>query len=196
MAETLLRYSVFNITLSNLNRFASFFFEHKSNIIPDISVSLEYFVSVGKQSYIDMRSVGGQLHIINQFSAQCDHRIILDISVSSEYSVSPREQVHFHMEDTCTSKSKFGALQAILHCFAQSFFVYPLRTIYGKSTSAHFVFAINMPHMPHIVLLAVHKPGEIAYFFQVLITLSLPCFVTNIFRKASETAPALTSMEQ
>ena len=118
MAETLLRYSVFNITLSNLNRFASFFFEHKSNIIPDISVSLEYFVSVGKQSYIDMRSVGGQLHIINQFSAQCDHRIILDISVSSEYSVSPREQVHFHMEDTCTSKSKFGALQAILHCFA------------------------------------------------------------------------------
>ena len=50
-------------------------FEHKSNIIPDISVSLEYSVSAGKQSYIDMRSVGGQLHqfpclasnIINQF---------------------------------------------------------------------------------------------------------------------------------
>ena len=101
-------------------------FEHKSNIIPDISVSLEYSVSAGKQSYIDMRSVGGQLHqfpclasnIINQFSALCDHRIILEISVSSEYSISPREQVHFHMEDTCTSKSKFGALQAILHCFA------------------------------------------------------------------------------
>ena len=34
----------FDITLSNLNGFSSFFFEHAHNIFPDISVSLENFI--------------------------------------------------------------------------------------------------------------------------------------------------------
>ena len=37
--------SCFDITLSNLNGFSSFFFEHACNVIPDIPVSLEYFIS-------------------------------------------------------------------------------------------------------------------------------------------------------
>ena len=38
------------------------FSEHACNIIPDISVSLEYFISVGEWSYFVISPVGGQLH--------------------------------------------------------------------------------------------------------------------------------------
>ena len=114
-------------TRSNLNSFSSFFFEHARNIIPDISVSLEYFILAGEQSYFIISPVGGQLHqfpciailhTINWFLSLHDYRIILDISASSEYSASSREQVPFHIESISTSKSEFGALQAILHHFA------------------------------------------------------------------------------
>ena len=125
--EIPLRYSVFKITLSNLNGFTFFYCEHAHNIIPDISVSLEYFISVEEQSYFVSSPVGGQLHqfpclasntyTINRFSALHNHRIILDISVFVEYSLLTREQVPFHMEDICTTKSEFGVFWAILHHF-------------------------------------------------------------------------------
>jgi hypothetical protein len=53
------------LSLSNLNGFALFFFENAHKNIPDITVSLEYFILAGERSYIDRRHVGMPKH---QFS--------------------------------------------------------------------------------------------------------------------------------
>ena len=63
----------FDITLSNLNSFSLFFFEHARNIIPDISVSLEYFISVGEQSYFISSPVRGQLHQFPCLASNTSH---------------------------------------------------------------------------------------------------------------------------
>jgi hypothetical protein len=63
--EIHLRYFVSALSLSNLNGFALFFFEHAHKNIPDITVSLEYFIAAGERSYIDGRHVGMPKH---QFS--------------------------------------------------------------------------------------------------------------------------------
>ena len=60
-------------TLSNLNGFSSFFFEHARNIIPDISVSLEYFISAGERSYFVISSVRGQLHQFPCLASNTSH---------------------------------------------------------------------------------------------------------------------------
>ena len=126
--KTLPSHSVFNLTLSNLNGFSSFFFESARNIIPDIAASLEYFSSAGNSfillstlwevHYTNSHALQAILHTVDRFPSLHDHRNNLDISVYSEYFRSPGEQVPFHMEDICTSKSEFGALRAILHRFA------------------------------------------------------------------------------
>ena len=101
----------------------SFFFENVHIIIPDITAFLEYFILAGELFYVDRRRVGCQnissrakRAILYQFDQSLflhDCRIILYISARLEHLTG--EQVLFHTEGTCTSKSEFCAHRAILH---------------------------------------------------------------------------------
>ena len=54
--------------------------------------------------------------------------IIVELfSALLEHFISPGEQVLFHTEGTCTSKSEFSVHRAILHQFTQFFFLHLLK---------------------------------------------------------------------
>ena len=59
-----------------------YFFEH-GNIIPDISVSLEYFISAGEQSYFVISPVGGQLHQFLCLASNISHNQLISFSTRS-----------------------------------------------------------------------------------------------------------------
>ena len=65
-------------------------------------------------------------------------------------------------------------------------------SFYGKSARAHFLSTFSAPPT---TILAIHKSREIAYSIQTLTAPSLPCFVSHMFRKASETAHAFSFYE-
>ena len=153
------RILVFAISLSNLNEFASFFFENARNIIPDITAFSEYFILAGELSYVDRRCVGGQnissrakraiLYQFNQSLFLHNCRIILYISALPEHFILPGEQVLFHTEGTCTSKSEFSVHRAILHQFTQFFFLHLLKIKEKTSVSLHyFIFTGEGPYLP------------------------------------------------
>ena len=71
-------------TLSNLNGFSSFFFEHARNIIPDTSVSLEYFSSPGEQFYFVISPVRGQLHQFPCLASNTSHNRSVFFSTQSQ----------------------------------------------------------------------------------------------------------------
>ena len=153
------RILVFAISLSNLNGFALFFFENACNIIPNITAFSEYFILAGELSYIDRRRVGRQNSssrakraILYQFDPSLflhNCRIILYISALLEHFILLGEQVLFYTEGTCTSKSEFNAHRAILHQFAQFFFLHLLKIKEKTSVFSHyFIFTGEGPYSP------------------------------------------------
>ena len=128
-------------------------------IIPDITAFLEYSILAGELSYVDRRHVGRQnisshakraiLYQFNQSLFLHDCRIILYISGLLEHFILPGEQVLFHTEGTCTSKREFSAHRAILHQFAQFFFLHLLKIKEKTSVFSHyFIFTGDGPYSP------------------------------------------------
>ena len=135
-------------------------------IIPYITAFLKYFILAGELSYIDRRCVGRQnisscakqaiLYQIAQSLFLHDCRIILYISMLLEHFISLGEQVLFHTEGTCTSKGEFSAHRAILHQFAQFFFLYILKIKEKTSVSSHFFEFLQGKgpiHQPRVAIL-------------------------------------------
>ena len=128
-------------------------------IIPNITAFLRYFILAGELSYIDRRRVGCQnnsshakraiLYQIAQSLFLHDCKIILYISALLEHFISPGEQVFFHTEGTCTSKSEFSVHRAILHQFSQFFSIHILEIKEKTSVSSHyFIFTGEGPYSP------------------------------------------------
>ena len=81
--KTLPSHSVFNLTLSYLNGFSSFFLESARNIIPDISASLEYFSSAGERFYFVINPVRGPLHQFPCLASNTSHSRSVSFSTRS-----------------------------------------------------------------------------------------------------------------
>ena len=89
------------------------------------------------------------LYKIAQSSFLHNCRIIIYISALLVHFILPGEQVLFQIEGTCTSKSEFSTHWAILHQFAQFFFLHRFKIKKKTSVSSYyFIFTGEGPYSP------------------------------------------------